>query len=349
MIVLGGCGSGGCGASKAPTERYSKSKATVDAANGMGKPGLLMGDYVLRESDAILDGDTVKIGKIEQSLRLLGIDTEETFKNKADKRTSAKNFESYLIKIRGDSPRPQKAATPMGEAAKEFAKAFFKGSRKVRLERDDPKEIVGMYGRYLSYIFANKDGTWVNYNVECVRAGMSPYFMKYGYSNRFHDEFVAAEKEARAAKRGIWSPDAKGYRDYDERITWWKARGNFVREFDRMSKQKNDFIALTDWDAIRRIEDNLNKHVTVLATVDRIKFLSKGLTRVDLARRQFQGLPVIFFDRNAFNASGIADYEREFVTIRGKVGRYKGKVQLEVRGTDQVQLSNLPTSPKNTK
>ena len=56
-----------------------------------------------------------------------------------------------------------------------------------------PGEIRDRYDRYLAYVFAEIDGKWVNYNVECVRAGMSPYFMKYGYSQRFHADFVAEQ------------------------------------------------------------------------------------------------------------------------------------------------------------
>ncbi|MBW2191959.1 MAG: thermonuclease family protein [Deltaproteobacteria bacterium] len=89
----------------------------------------------------------------------------------------------------------------MGERATQFAKAFFEGAEVVRLERDDPKEIRGHFGRLLAYVFVKKSGRWTSYNVEAVRAGMSPYFTKYGYSHRFHNQFTHAESEARQAKR----------------------------------------------------------------------------------------------------------------------------------------------------
>ena len=79
---------------------------------------------------------------------------------------------------------------------------FFEGADKVRLERDHPAEIRDAYQRYLAYVFVQKGGTWVNYNVESVRAGMGPYFPKYGNSRRFHDDFVKAQQEAMEAKRG---------------------------------------------------------------------------------------------------------------------------------------------------
>ena len=58
-------------------------------------------------------------------------------------------------------------------------------------------------GRYLAYVMVKKDGNWVNYNIECVRHGFSPYFVKYGRSRRFHREFLEAQKLARDAKLGI--------------------------------------------------------------------------------------------------------------------------------------------------
>lgn len=40
-------------------------------------------------------------------------------------------------------------------------------------------------------------------NVELVRLGWSAYVTKYG-RGRLAEQFEAAEKEARAAKRGLW-------------------------------------------------------------------------------------------------------------------------------------------------
>ncbi len=117
----------------------------------------------------------------------------------------------------------------MGEKATEFAEAFFADAEVVRLERDDPKDIRGRFGRLLAYAFVEKNGRWTSYNVECVRAGMSPYFTKYGYSHRFHNQLSHAEAEAREAGRGIWDPRSKGYGDYEERKAWWNARADFIR------------------------------------------------------------------------------------------------------------------------
>ena len=94
----------------------------------------------------------------------------------------------------------------------------------VKLERDHPGEIRDYYGRYLAYVMVKKDGSWVNYNVECVRYGFSPYFVKYGRSRRFHREFVEAQKRAQADQLGIWADGKMHYDDYPERLKWWGER-----------------------------------------------------------------------------------------------------------------------------
>jgi hypothetical protein len=142
-----------------------------------------------------------------------------------------------------------------------------------------PGEIRDRYDRYLAYVFAEIDGKWVNYNVECVRAGMSPYFMKYGYSQRFHADFVAAEAEARAAKRGIWDPTKQHYPDYDERRTWWTARAEFIARYQPQVDNDPNFIVLTHWDAMKKIEDRVGQEVAILATVGDIKLGDRGRPR----------------------------------------------------------------------
>jgi len=325
------------GAAERPTAA-AKSKAEIE------HEGLLIGEYRLAEYP-VVDGDTIRVEGVDGSIRLLSIDTEEKMRGKADRAAVAKDFDQYLKRKRGDATRPQKAGTPMGDRATEFAEAFFAGADVVRLERDDPKDIRGHYGRLLAYAFVKKNGRWTSYNVECVRAGMSPYFTKYGYSHRFHNQLAHAEAEARQSQRGIWDPKAQGYGDYDERKAWWNARADFIRAFEHEANRRDDYIQLAYWDAPAKLEEKLGQEVTVLSTVDKIKHF-KSLVRVSLARRRDKGLPVIFFDRDVFRESGIGRYEREPVTVRGPVERYeKGDyrtLQIVVREPAQVTLPELP-------
>lgn len=334
-----------CGSS-AQTRRYDRKQAQ-QALSRLESPGLVIGEFALA-SKGVVDGDTIKVRGLDTSLRLLAIDTEETFKRDADRRGSDADFDQYLRDKRGDKTRPIKAATPLGEEAKNFGKRFFAGVSRVRLERDHPKEIRGRYGRYLAYAFAEKQGQWVNYNVEAVRAGMSPYFTKYGYSRRFHDDFIAAELEAKDKQIGIWKPGCECYPDYPERKVWWGARAEFILEFEREAHTRDDYIVLTNWDALRNIENKLGQEVTILGLVGEIRFGEKGPSRALLSRQLFNDFPAVFFDREVFTTSTITKYKGEFVAVTGVVNKYKNKynnkqvLQIMVSLPSQVRGSRLP-------
>lgn len=339
-VVISACGS------SAQTRRYNRKQAQA-ALSRLESPGLVIGEFALAPK-GVVDGDTIKVRGLDTSLRLLAIDTEETFKRDADRRASDSDFDQYLRDKRGDKKRPIKAATPLGEDAKKFGKKFFDGVSRVRLERDHPKEIRGRYGRYLAYAFAEKNGKWVNYNVESVRAGMSPYFSKYGYSRRFHEEFIAAENEAREKQLGIWKPGCECYPDYPERKVWWDARAEFILEFERIANEREDHIVLTNWDALRNIEEKVGQEVTILGLVGDIRYGEKGPSRALLSRQLFNDFPAVFFDRDVFISSTITQYKGEFVAVTGVVNKYKNKynnkqvLQIMVSLPSQVKGSRLP-------
>ncbi len=326
---------------KAPVAEPATSNPTSEAS--AKEEGLLLGVFRLAR-DPVIDGDTIRVEGLGDSVRLLALDTEERLRGR-DRAAASEDYDAYVKKKRGVPKRTQKFGTPMGEEAAEFARAFFDGVQSVRLERDDPKEIKGAYGRFLAYAMVQKNGRWTIYNVEAVRAGMSPYFTKYGYSRRFDKELALAEAEAKRAKRGIWSPDARGYGDYDERKAWWNARADFIRAFEHEAAHRDDHILLSHFDALERLEANLGKEVTLLSTVDQIKHFEK-LVRVLLVLKRGKGFPLIFFDRRVFSDSGIADYYREPVRVRGRVVRYtKGDyatLQIVVEDPRQVTLPSLP-------
>jgi endonuclease YncB( thermonuclease family) len=301
--------------------------------------GLVIGEFTLAPN-AIVDGDTIKVAGLDSSLRLLGLDAEETFKKESERRAfEGSTWEEYLAKGRGGSKRPVKLPTPLGEDAKHFAQDFFKGVKTVRLERDHPGEIRDYFDRYLAYVFVERDGKWVNYNVECVRAGMSPYFSKYGYSRRFHEEFVRAQDEARAARRGIWAPGGQHYDDYDERLRWWNQRGDEIAAFEREAEGKDNWIVLTRWDALDRLEKHVGEEVVLLGAVSDMTLGDRGPTIVKLSRRRGQDFTIVFFDKDVFGTSKIEDRLGEYVAIRGVVSKYKHKK----RNREELQIVvNLP-------
>lgn len=330
----------------AKKDRYSRKQAQKTLQK-LETPGLVVGEFHVTK---VSDGDTIRVDGLDSSLRLLGLDTEETFEHyPSDRRLfESVGWQEYAKQKRDGHAHPAKYATPLGDDAWHWAEKFFDGASNVRIERDNPAEIRDAYNRYLAYVFVQKNGTWVNYNVECVRSGMSPYFPKYGQSRRFHKDFVAAQEEARAAKRGIWAPGVMSYPDYDERLAWWNARGEFVAKFRADGEGKDNFIDISHWDATKQIEDLVGKEVTILGVVGDVRIGEKGPTRVSLARQRFSGFPLVFFDRDVFVQSGIGTWAGEYVRVTGIPTIYenrfnhKKQVQIVIDRAAQIELSPIP-------
>lgn len=349
-LVLTACRS----APTVPDASKHEARPTTGIANRVGSttldtgpttdPALVLGEFPLAKKNPVLDGDTIKVEGLDASLRLLGIDTEETFHKQSEKDAFEKGWDSYLVEMKGNSKRPVKMATPAGIDAWKYAEAFFADVPMVRLEHDHPGEVRGFYNRYLVYVFAQKDGKWVNYNVEAVRDGWSPYFMKYGRSVRFHDAFVQAEREAKAAKRGIWSDKPEHhYPDYEERLGWWGEREKVTTAFALESQGRDDYVTLTHQDSLDVLQSRVGKPVTVLALVGDIKETSgdKPLWLVRLAKNRSDYVNLVFADKAVLEQSGIEAQKGEYIVVSGTVSEYdSGKrkyPQIEISDAAQVK------------
>ena len=124
----------------------------------------------------VVDGDTIVVdyrGHTEK-VRLLCVDTPES--------------------VHPDA----KQNIPLGKVASNYTEEQLTG-KSVTLEFEEHR-LRGNYGRLLAYVIV--DG--VNFNLELVRQGLSPYYTKYGYSKRYDGQFRALEKQARKEKLGIW-------------------------------------------------------------------------------------------------------------------------------------------------
>jgi micrococcal nuclease len=98
-----------------------------------------------------------------------------------------------------ESVHPDKKQNiPMGKVASRSTQKKLIG-KYVDLEFEI-KKLRGNYGRLLAYVFV--DGK--NLNLDLVRHGLSPYYTKYGKSEKYDAEFRAAEKQARKEKLNIW-------------------------------------------------------------------------------------------------------------------------------------------------
>lgn len=125
----------------------------------------------------VIDGDTfvTEDGTRDgEKIRFIGIDAPES------RKTPHEDVQFY------------------GKEAKEFLKKYLK-DKKVRLEYD--VEHHDQYGRTLAYVYM-EDGTFLN-----------AYLVQQGYANvmtippnvTYADTFVVLQREAREAKRGMWS------------------------------------------------------------------------------------------------------------------------------------------------
>lgn len=119
----------------------------------------------------VIDGDTIEL-QGGTRVRYIGIDTPE-------------------------SVDPRKPVECFGVEAKKKNEELVLGKR-VRLEKDVSE--TDRYGRLVRYAYA--DGIFVN--LELVKAGFAHSYT-YPPDVKYQDQFVAAQKEAREAGRGLWT------------------------------------------------------------------------------------------------------------------------------------------------
>ena len=139
----------------------------------------LVGEFHLAK-DGVVDADTLRLVE-GGSVRVMGIDAEETFKDPAHVVAAERDFDAYAKAMRGDEPRPVKYGTPMGEAAAVYVRTLLRGVKRLQLERDEAgARDRDSFGRRLSYVFFERGGRRYHLAEELVRGGWAPYFVKYG-------------------------------------------------------------------------------------------------------------------------------------------------------------------------
>ncbi|MGL5081892.1 MAG: thermonuclease family protein [Microcoleaceae cyanobacterium] len=172
----------------------------------------------------VVDGDTIKVllNNQREFLRLHCVDTEESF------------------------PNGTKPVTEAGIAATEMAKQYFSASEDELVQVDlefDGNESVEVclekyrdgHGRLICYVHkADENCNFENYNLKLVREGWSPYFIKYGRSQEYHQQMMNAEAEAQAHHKVIWHPDNHHNgmgRNYDLLMPWWSLRDSITQDY----------------------------------------------------------------------------------------------------------------------
>jgi len=127
----------------------------------------------------VVDGDTIYVGRgwRRTKVRLIGVDTPEIY-----------NF--------------RKPAQFMGMESREFAEKSLK-KQKVHLVLEPP-QLYDRYDRLLAYVYL-PDGTL--FNARLVKKGYARVLAPTPF--RYYSQFVAYEREAKAAHLGIWSKGDK--------------------------------------------------------------------------------------------------------------------------------------------
>jgi micrococcal nuclease len=123
----------------------------------------------------VIDGDTVvlRLGGIETTVRLIGVDTPETV-------------------------HPRQPVEEYGEEASRFLTNLLMGES-VYVE-SEPGNTLDRYGRTLAYLYRVPDGLFVN--LEIVRQGYGHAYTKYPFEHM--ELFRVYERKAREAGRGLW-------------------------------------------------------------------------------------------------------------------------------------------------
>lgn len=119
----------------------------------------------------VIDGDTITVSGVGV-VRLIGVDAPEKTGGYRD-------------------------SEPFGDAATRFMRDLLDGQI-VKLEHDGP--LKDQYNRTLAYVYL-PDGRLAN--LEIIRAGYAEVYRRFDYRRK--TEFFVAEREAKAAKRGMWA------------------------------------------------------------------------------------------------------------------------------------------------
>jgi len=142
----------------------------------------------------VSDGDTIHLTTAEQTklrVRLYGIDAPET------------------VKINNHTGQVSKPGQPYGEESWRALESKIMG-KQVKLDILD----IDKYRRMVGMIWLNDR----NINLEMVREGYAEAFIEY-LKEPHKTEFLKAEREARSAKKGIWSlPDYERPREFRKRL-----------------------------------------------------------------------------------------------------------------------------------
>jgi micrococcal nuclease len=175
-LAVGGC------APAAPTGAPATGTPSAPASTPLtvaGAPARPTGPTQEAALVSVVDGDTIRVvvDGVEERVRYIGIDTPE--------------------------PNPTSAATPepwSAEATAANADLLAAGGRLV-LERDVSER--DRYGRLLRHPWLEVHGRWTLLSLALVAEGYAQV-TTYPPDVKYVDAFLAAQRDARGAGRGLW-------------------------------------------------------------------------------------------------------------------------------------------------
>ncbi len=129
----------------------------------------------LRTVVRVVDGDTIVLDGNE-TVRLIGLDAPE-------------------------SKHPRRPVERFAHESSRFTRQLLEG-KQVTLEFD--RQRIDRYGRTLAYV-SLAGGVLVN--EEIIRQGYGHVYVKYRFAQPMMDRLRAAERDARAARRGLWASE----------------------------------------------------------------------------------------------------------------------------------------------
>lgn len=158
--------------------------AVAFALNAVAWSRVLTQATILR----VIDGDTLKVeiqGQ-KESVRMIGIDTPESRRNKK------------AMKDAGRSGQDVETITAMGKEATSFVKGLVRKGDSVGIEFDVQQR--DHYGRILGYVYL-PDGVMLNEKI--IGAGYAQP-MTIPPNVKYQARFLKAYREAREKRRGLW-------------------------------------------------------------------------------------------------------------------------------------------------
>ena len=139
-------------------------------------PQGIQGPYTVLK---VIDGDTIHVDANGQRLkiRMIGLDTPETVD-------------------------PRKPVQCFGREASAQAKTIL-GGQSVYLETDPSQDTIDRHGRTLAYVWTSSGRL---FNLDMIADGFA-FEYTYDLPYRYQADFKAAEADASANDRGLWSPN----------------------------------------------------------------------------------------------------------------------------------------------